>query len=60
MILYLVDLPLGGEDELTLRARRLLDEAALILVGHQARDRLERVGVARDVPLLSPDDAGPA
>jgi len=60
MILYLVDLPVGGEDELTLRARRLLDEAVLILVGRQARARLERVGVARGIPLLSPDDAGPA
>lgn len=60
MILYLVDLPLGGEDELTLRARRLLDEAVLILVGQQVRDRLERVGVARGIPLLTPDDAGPA
>ncbi len=60
MALYLVELPHGGEDELTLRARRLLEEAALILAGCAARERLERVGVSVDVPLLSPVEAGPA
>jgi 16S rRNA (cytidine1402-2'-O)-methyltransferase len=58
--LYLVELPLGGENELTLRARRLLDEAVLILAGCPARDRLESACVPRGVPLLSPEDVGPA
>ena len=57
---YLVELPCGGSEELTLRARRLLDQAALILAGRQAREGLVRVGVSCDVPLLSPADAGPA
>jgi 16S rRNA (cytidine1402-2'-O)-methyltransferase len=58
MALYVVDLPPGGEEELTLRARRLLDEAMLILAGHQARDRLAQTGRGGDASLLSPDDAG--
>jgi 16S rRNA (cytidine1402-2'-O)-methyltransferase len=59
MGLYIVDLPPGGEEEVTLRARRVLDEAALILVGRDARGRLAPAGVAGSAPLLSPHDAGP-
>jgi 16S rRNA (cytidine1402-2'-O)-methyltransferase len=57
VVLYVVDMPLGGENALTLRARRLLDEAALILAGREARERLARAGGTGDVPLLSPHEA---
>jgi 16S rRNA (cytidine1402-2'-O)-methyltransferase len=60
MILYMVDVPPGGADALTLRARRVLNEAVLILAGREARDRLARAGGTGDVPLLSPHDAAPA
>jgi 16S rRNA (cytidine1402-2'-O)-methyltransferase len=57
MVLYVVDVPPGGEDALTLRARRVLDEAVLVLAGREVRDRLARAGGAGGAPLLSPRDA---
>lgn len=60
MTAYLLQIPPGGEDELTLRARRLLDQAVLIVAGDEARARLERLGIRGGVPLCSPTDAGPA
>lgn len=56
MVLYVVDVPPGGEDALTLRARRVLDEAVLILAGREARDRLARAGGEGSAPLLLPRD----
>jgi len=51
-------LPPGGKEELTLRARRLLDQAALILVGREVReDEGRRFGEGCTDPLDGLPDA---